>query len=179
MSGRAIRIHYRRLPDRERVFEQRWLAETDEAVVTLLEETPLPKPVRVGGQVVLDAGAPVVWFTFPGRWHDIGRFHLRDGSFTGIYANILTPVRMEGDRWETVDLFLDVWCGVDGRLEILDEEELAEAAMRGWVDAATVDRARAEANSLMEEAKAGSWPPELVKQWTLDRARIALRGPTD
>ena len=179
MAGRAIHIHYRRLPNRKRVFEQQWLAETEQAVVTLLKETPLPKPVSVGGKVVLDPNAPVVWFTFPGRWHDIGRFHLRDGTFTGIYANILTPVRMEGDRWETVDLFLDVWCGVDGRLEILDEEELTEAAIRGWVDTATADRARAEADLLMEGARAGSWPPDLVEQWTLDRAQAALCDPSD
>ncbi|NIP82533.1 MAG: DUF402 domain-containing protein, partial [Gemmatimonadetes bacterium] len=72
--------------------------------------------------VVLDTGAPAVWFTFPGAWHDIGRFHTRSGTYTGAYANILTPVQFLDERtWETTDLFLDVFVGLDGTVHLLDE----------------------------------------------------------
>lgn len=176
MTLRTVSILYRRLPDRITTFEQLLLEETPECSVTFLEATPLPRPVVVGGRVVLDPGAPVVWFTYPGRWYDIGRFHLRDGSFTGWYANLLTPVRMEADRWETTDLCLDVWLGVDGTVETLDEEELAAAAGAGWVDSATARRARDEAASLAMEARAGRWPPPPALEWGLERARAAAAG---
>jgi predicted RNA-binding protein associated with RNAse of E/G family len=117
----------------------------------------------------------VVWFTYPGRWHDIGRFHRADGSFTGYYANVLTPVLMTGDRWETTDLCLDVWLGADGRVELLDEEEFAEAVERGWMDAPTARAARHEAEALAEAARAGAWPPPEVRAWDLARARAATR----
>lgn len=168
---RSVTIHYRRPPDREEVFTQRVVAWTDECVVTLLEAAALRRPVTIGGRTVLEPGAPVVWFTYPGRWHDIGRFHLRDGTFTGVYANVLTPVRMQDARWETTDLFLDVWKGVDGRVEVLDEAELAEAVAHGWLDAATAARARSEAAALATAARQGRWPPPHVEAWTLLRAR--------
>jgi predicted RNA-binding protein associated with RNAse of E/G family len=88
--------------------------------VTLLEQAELAQPLLIDGRVVLEAGSPAVWFTFPGAWHDIGRFHRADGTFTGIYGNVLTPVRFLDERtWETTDLFLDVWleprAGASGR----------------------------------------------------------------
>lgn len=174
MPGRTVRIHYRRLPDREVVFEQPVVDVTGECVVTLLEAAQIERPVLAGGRVVLEPGAPVVWFTYPGRWHDIGRFHLADGTFTGHYANILTPVRMAGDRWETTDLCLDVWAGVGGEVELLDEAEFAEALENGWIDGATAASARREADALATAAREGLWPPPSVTAWTLERARDAL-----
>lgn len=168
---RSVAIHYRRLPDRNRVFEQIVIEERPEYVVTFLEAADLPRPVVVNGRTVLEPGAPVVWFTYPGRWYDIGRFHLRDGSFTGVYANILTPVRMEGERWQTTDLCLDVWAGVDGWVEILDEAEFAAAVDQGWIDEGTSAAAREQAETLAAFARQGMWPPEHVEEWDLSRAR--------
>lgn len=175
MSAGEVRIHYQRPPDREQLFVQRFVHETPEVVVTLMEHTPLPRPMRIGGQTALEDGAPVVWFTFPGERHDIGRFHRADGSFTGLYANILTPVHFRTPRvWETTDLFLDVWLGPDGAPRILDGEELEEAVARGWLDEQTARTARTEANRIARAARAGAWPPPPVHEWTLERARRAL-----
>jgi predicted RNA-binding protein associated with RNAse of E/G family len=172
---RSVAIHYHRPPDRLEVFHQRVVAETDEFVVTLLEAATLKRPVAVAGRTVLEPGAPVVWFTYPGRWYDIGRFHLRDGTFTGVYANILTPVRMEHDRWETTDLFLDVWVGADGSVALLDEAEFEDAVDRGWIDRATATAAREHAETLALAARQGVWPPEHVAAWTL--AAAMSQGP--
>src|SRR5690606_29230280 len=111
----------------------------------------------VNGQVILEPGSPVVWFTFPRAWHDIGRFHRADGEFTGYYANILTPVVLEPGRWETTDLFLDVWVGRDGTTTILDEAEFDDAVAAGSIDEATAARARSEADELARRARAGDW----------------------
>ncbi len=171
MSEHTISIHYRRLPDAERIFEQRLVEDAGEYVVTLLEAAPLPRAVVVGERTVLEPGAPVVWFTYPGLWYDIGRFHLQDGTFTGYYANILTPVQMQGDRWETTDLCLDVWKESDGRVEILDELEFEEAVEAGWIDGATAAAAREAAETLALAARQGVWPPPHVERWDLERAR--------
>jgi len=179
---RTAHIHYRRLPDRETVFVQPILAETPEYVVTFAERVELPRPVYAGEQVVLEPGAPVVWFTYPGAWHDLGRFHLADGTFTGYYANVLTPVRMQGDEWHTTDLSLDVWCSANGRdVEVLDLDEFEEARANGWLDAETAKRALAHAGFLASAARHGEWPPQHVREWDLARARTTLeqlRGRT-
>ncbi len=149
--------------------------EAPEVVVTLLERAGVSGPMRVDGRVVLDAESPIVWFTFPGAWHDIGRFHDGAGRFTGYYANVLTPVRFEDGRsWSTTDLYLDVWRGADGSVRLLDEDELDEALTAGDLDPVLGDRARAEAARLVAAATAGDWPPRVTREWTLERCRRTL-----
>ncbi|MEX2583267.1 MAG: DUF402 domain-containing protein [Gemmatimonadota bacterium] len=171
MSVRTIAIHYRRLPDSVEVFEQVVLAEEPDHTVTFLESANLTGPVTAGDRILLEPGAPVVWFTYPGLWYDIGRFHLADGTFTGLYANILTPVEMRGDRWDTTDLCLDVWSGADGAVLILDEADFDAAADAGWIDRGTAAAAREHAETLATAARQGAWPPDHVHSWTLESAR--------
>jgi uncharacterized protein len=159
------------------VYRQTLIHEGD-VLVTFLPAAGVPRPVVVAGATVLEAESPVVWFTFPGLWHDIGRFHDPRGRFTGFYANILTPVQVEPDRWRTTDLFLDVFLTPAGDLHVLDEEDLVRAEARGWIDRATAERAVAEVVAITAAAVAGAWPPPVVRDWTLDRAIRAAGTPT-
>ena len=173
----TVEIHYHRLTEAAQVFRQIVLEDAGDYVVTLLEAADLTQPAAdSAGNVILEPGAPVVWFTYRGAWHDVGRFHRADGTFTGLYANVLTPVTMVGGWWETTDLCLDVWLGADGRLEVLDQEELAQAQARGAVAPQAARRARDEAARLFEAARQGAWPPAHVHEWTLERAREKASG---
>jgi predicted RNA-binding protein associated with RNAse of E/G family len=173
--GDTVTIHYRRPPDRLEVFEQAVVDDDGACVISFLPAAKLKKPMERGGRVVLEAGAPIVWFTYRGDvWHDVGGFHLADGTFTGIYANVLTPVRMDGARWETTDLFLDVWVDADGGVEILDRDEFDAALAAGWLDPSTAARALAEAERLAGDARRGAWPPAAVREWTVERARVVV-----
>lgn len=188
-----IRIHYRRPngsldpADRERVYVQDLIHDDGRVMVTHARSLAMADPLLIGGAVALESGSDAVWFTFPGAWHDIGRFHRADGSFTGIYANILTPCVFAPGDWHTTDLFLDLWIpasrsyqtGVpqsgDPHLtpDLLDEEELDEAERAGWLDPELASRAREEARRLIDEAEAGRWPPPVVYEWTLERIRVS------
>lgn len=166
-----VKIHYRRPPDRVSIYENE-LVHADAAVtVTIMRATQLPRPIMVNGDVILEPGAPAIWFTFPRADHDIGRFHTRAGVFTGLYANILTPVEFLSDReWRTTDLFLDLWMGKDERhAQLLDADELADALKYGWIDAPTAASARATADRLMRDHARGTWPPAVVYDWPLER----------
>lgn len=174
------------------MFRQTLVHEGDDGLVTFMPAADVARPTTAGGRRVLEPGSPVVWFTFPGAWHDIGRFHTADGRFTGCYANILTPVELDPapgetvgrgrsreagpareDRWSTTDLFLDVFLHPDGRIDLLDRDELREAVARGWLDPNTARAADAEAQRLVAAARAGTWPPPVVEAWPLERARAA------
>lgn len=173
--GDVVTIHYRRPPDRLEVFEQAVVEDDGACVVTFLAAAKLKKPMERGGRVVLEAGAPIVWFTCRGDvWHDVGRFHRADGTFTGVYANVLAPVRMDGAGWDTTDLFLDVWVDADGGVEILDRDEFDAALAAGWIDAPTAARALAEAERLADDARRGAWPPAYVREWTVERVRAVV-----
>ena len=169
-----VAINYRRPPDRLRVYDQRVALEREDVIVTLSEPLELESPMTVDGDTMLEPGSLAVWFTFPGLWHDIGRFHRADGQLTGIYANVLTPVRIEGSIWHTTDLYLDVWRPVGGPTRVLDEDELAEALSAGHIDADTAARAQAEAARVMGLVADGAWPPPVVYEWTLERTLSAL-----
>ncbi len=168
----SVRINYLRPPDRREIFIQRLLLDTPEVKITLAEAVPFDPPIQILGEVALEAGSDAVWFTFPGQWHDIGRFHRANHSFTGIYANILTPpVIQAGGVWETTDLFLDIWVNPEGRLSVLDADQLMEAEAKGWVSRDQAKRAREEVEWIKREHDAGRWPPPVVEEWTLERAR--------
>lgn len=165
-----VQLYYHRPPDRTTLFVQDLLFESDEVRVTYMAATPLAAPVVVQDKIVLEDQAPVIWFTFPGLHHDIGRFHDRSGKCTGLYANIIAPVEFRSRlEWHATDLFLDIWLGTDGAVKLLDEDELAAAAARAWVSPATADRARHEANEILKHIEAGTWPPAVVNDWSLSR----------
>ncbi|MDR0786551.1 MAG: DUF402 domain-containing protein [Gemmatimonadota bacterium] len=212
-SSTIAEIHYQRPPDRIDIFHQRVLEKTDDHIVTFLESAGVRRVMLIHGEVVLEPGSPVIWFSFPELWYDIGLFHRADGCFTGWYANVLTPMkfllpdaggsghsafssareavrpgpeRVSGIpdtpagqkflRWETTDLFLDVWLGADGTLELLDQDEFDAAVTAGWIDHSTATTARATAESILERARAGDWPPPLTHGWTLAGVQASLRN---
>lgn len=169
-----VRIHYRRLPDRETIFDQRVVLERDDVIVTLAEPLPLDEPMIHDGRVMLEPGSLALWFTFPGAWHDIAWFHAADGRRTGLYANVLTPPELDGPVWRTTDLFLDLWWPTDGEPEILDEDELDRAIGDQAIDGDVAERARAEARALLDGAGRSVWPPAVVGEWSLERALAEL-----
>ena len=179
-----VRIHYHRPPDRTDVFVQRLVHDDGRVKVTLARDLRLSTPLTISGRPALEDGSTVVWFTFPGAWHDVGRFHLADGRLSGIYANVLVPCLFEpGETWYTTDLFLDLWIpannGVWERIvspapQVLDAEELERAEEAGWISSTLAARARQEAERLLAAAREARWPPAVVEEWTLERALKAL-----
>jgi len=156
---------------------QQVVHEQDDVIVTVSEPLELEQPVQVNGEIVLETGSRAVWFTFPDMWHDIGRFHRADGSFTGVYANILTPPVIDGPIWHTTDLWLDVWVSPTDVSELLDEDEFLEGVAQKHIDQETADRARWEAEQIIGRHRRGLWPPPIVADWTLERVLKELSAP--
>ena len=158
------------------MFEQWRVYANEDVIVTFAEAAQIDRTVLVEGEAILEPGAPAVWFTFPELGHDIGRFHTSDGSFTGLYANVLTPVRFLDElTWETTDLFLDIWFGAKANGPVLlDEDELLEALGQGWISGAEAEAARSEVARIIGAHAAGTWPPAVVFEWPLERARTVV-----
>lgn len=166
-----IEIHYRRPPGRLDTFVQDLVVDRPEYKITLHEHPPINETLYVGGQPIFEPGAPIVWFVFPGAWYDLGRFHLKDGTFTGYYVNLITPVEITGDAWKMFDLCLDLWVDPSGRYWILDRDEFDEAVDRLWIDTATAQRTRQELDRIIAAVQTGRWPPDPVREHDLARVR--------
>ena len=169
-----VAIHYRRPPDRLRIYDQRVVHEDDDVIVTLSQPIEADVAMHHDGAIMLERNSLALWFTFPGVWHDIGRFHRADRTFTGLYANILTPPVIDGPIWHTTDLFLDVWQTPSVTTVLLDEDEFEDARTQGLMDPPTAERAWEEGQRILLEAARGEWPPSCVNEWTLERALEVL-----
>lgn len=171
--AKRIRIHYHRPGKGTIVYHEDLVLDRPDVKVTLLSEYD-GREVTANGTVILGPGAPIVWYVFPNQWHDIGRFHLSDGTFTGWYTNLCIPTQIEGTDWRCTDLFLDHWLGVDGDARWLDEEEFRRATEQGSLDWATADRVMAERALVDQEIAAGNWPPTITWEIDLAHARRAV-----
>ena len=178
-TGSWVDIHYRRIGRSEAVYRQLVLKSGVDGIVTFQPRTPIDRPLEADGATILEPGSPVVWFTFPGTWHDIGLFHRANGAFTGLYANVLTPVEFIDKRtWATTDLCLDLWMPRRGSVQLLDKAELDEAEGAELIERGLAGRARAEATALLDGCGAGNWPPSETGEWSLARALDLCRAKT-
>jgi predicted RNA-binding protein associated with RNAse of E/G family len=178
-----VQIRYLHPPDREELFSQPLVYDDGRVKVSYAPRIVTRAAIQIDSDLVLERGSDIVWFTFPGEWHDIGRFHLADGTFTGVYANILTPARFESEHaWTTTDLFLDIWLprrSAGSTPQVLDQDEFDLAVESGWIDEETRVRALAEVERILEATAAGAWPPPVVNAWPLERVRELYAGPSD
>jgi predicted RNA-binding protein associated with RNAse of E/G family len=130
--------------------------------------------VTLAGSVILQRDAPIVWFVPVGSWHDIGRFHLKDGTFTGFYTNVSQPVEIGQEKWIGRDLFLDLWQPIRGEHLWLDEDEFADAVKQGLIDQATRRRVLNERSLIDLQVDSGQWPPAIVRDIDLEQVRALL-----
>lgn len=169
----SIRYTYRRPGKPTTVYQQRLALDRPDVKVMLLD-TFSGDPMRVGGAVVLEPGSPIVWYVFPEAWHDVGRFHLADGTFTGWYTNLTTPIEMNGDQWSARDLCLDLWTPAHGPSVWLDEDEFEAAVRAKQIDAATRRRALNERAMIDLQVSSGNWPPPIARDIDLAQVRHLL-----
>ena len=148
-------------------FSQELLHDGAACKITLLvlERDAVPLPV---GEVEVPPGGAVMWFMFPGRPYEVGAVYDEKAGFQGYYTNFVQPPRPETAVWHLTDLFLDVWQAPHGPPKLLDEDELAEAAEKGWVGSEDVARTRAEAAAVLRAARADRWPPGVVSRNPLE-----------
>ncbi len=166
----SINYEYRR-PGKPATHFQEWLVlDRPDVKVLLLEEYAGPD-VRVDRVPILASGAPIVWYVFPEKWHDIGRFHLADGTLTGWYTNLCLPVQIGPDRWVGNDLFLDLWQPAEGEPRWLDEDELDQAVRSRLIDPATRRRIQNERTMIDLQLKQDAWPPPVARDIDLEQAR--------
>jgi len=132
-------------------------------VKVLFQESYAGPDLAAVGSVIHESGAPIIWFVFPEKWHDVGRFHRADGAFTGWYTNLTKPVEIRGDRWSATDLYLDLWTPAAGTSVWLDKDDLEQATRRKAIDRATRQRIDNERVLIELRLRLGAWPPQITR----------------
>lgn len=82
-------------------------------------------------------------------------YYRQDGTLVGELFNVQTPAEIEGNVVRYVDLEVDVVRFPDGRVVVVDEEDLAAAVRIGGVSPKLAEQALALAYRLAEVLRAG------------------------
>jgi predicted RNA-binding protein associated with RNAse of E/G family len=162
-----VEIVYRRLPDRERIFRQELLHDGPECKFSLLIHPEGEEPLNVG-EVKLEPGGALLWYLFPERPYELAGVYDPDGRFLGWYTNLLRTPEISEGRWVLTDLYLDVWQPADGDARVLDRADLEAALEAGYISRQEARTVEAEAAAVLRAARAGRWPPTIVKRHPLD-----------
>ncbi len=96
----------------------------------------------------------------------ISRFYNHAGEFAYWYCDIIdVDFEREADKYELIDLLVDVKIFPDGKAEILDADELAEALEQNLITKDHACRALRKLNFLLEKIYSGNFPPEVCKEY--------------
>lgn len=163
-----MEIVYVRPPDDVRRHRQELLLDEPHLKITLLRRPGGAEERELADGVVLEPGARLLWFTFPGRRYEVAAVHDRQGRLLGHYTNLILPPDIEGDIWRITDLFLDVWQPAEGPVRVLDADEFEAAREESLISEATAREAAATCREIEDRARRGDWPPEPVRDWPLE-----------
>lgn len=164
---REMTIVYRRLPSDIREFPG-ILREATKSKLVIESLISVDRPIAVSGQTIAAQGYSAIWFVYKNRWYDIGKFYDQSGRWIGYYCDIIKSVsKLLADPSRTVtftDLFLDLWITRDGRVFVLDQEELDKAVQNHSISISLAKKAEKQIRSLSRRARSGKFPPTEVRE---------------
>ena len=90
--------------------------------------------------VVLTMGDRFVEYYYTDRWYNIfSVYGAIDGKIKGWYCNIGKPAVIEDGLVWYIDLALDLWVSVNGKMTVLDEDEFEELSLSEEVRAGALN----------------------------------------
>lgn len=105
-----------------------------------------------------------VSFTFLKEGYKISRFYDASGSFLYWYCDIIdVNYDLEKDTYTINDLLVDIKLMPEGRLKVLDTDELAEALEKGLVTVEQSCRSLRKLDELLKMIYEGTFPPEVCR----------------
>jgi predicted RNA-binding protein associated with RNAse of E/G family len=162
--AKDLTFEYTRLPD-DVVRWRHWkLLEDAEVLVSAFYDPDLPRPLMAGDETIVEGCFSGISYNFWDQWYNVISVYDEDFEFKGYYSDILTPIQKTWTLVTTTDLFLDLFMFPDGRWMVVDEDEFEQALAKGLMDEGIARNARAAIEEISGMAKAGHWPPDVVKR---------------
>lgn len=92
------------------------------------------------------------------RWYNVFRFHAPTGELIAYYVNIAMPAEMEGDVLSYVDLDIDVIRWPDGRVDVLDRDDLEKNTVKFGYPPDLLERVETALDEVLALIDAGEFP---------------------
>jgi len=108
-----------------------------------------------------------VSFTFLNKGFKLGRFYDEEGKFLYWYCDIIEVLYDEPtDTYTLNDLLLDIKIFPDGKVVLLDSDELAAAIEEGLITDRQACMSLRTLDDLLKMIYNGSFPPEECEGWS-------------
>ena len=137
------------------ISEDELLFRSDELLVTKWTSIK-PRPDFQGG----------ISFTFLNRGYKLGRFYDRDKNFLYWYCDILdAQYDQASDTYTLNDLLVDIKIYPDGKVQVLDADELGQALEEGLINNDQAVASLKILDGLLKMIYAGNFPPAECIEW--------------
>ncbi len=105
-------------------------------------------------------------FSFLDKGYKISRFNRKNGGFAYWYCDIVdVQIDRETNTYTFIDLLADVKIMPDGRVVVLDVEEIAEALEKSVITREQACDALRKLGGLLDMIYAGQFPPSRVQEF--------------
>jgi protein associated with RNAse G/E len=105
-------------------------------------------------------------FTFLNKGYKLGRFYDKDKNFLYWYCDILDVQYDEAaDTYTLNDLLVDIRVYPDGKVEVLDADELAQALEQGLISTEQAAASLKTFDELLKLIYSGNFPPKQCNEW--------------
>lgn len=105
-------------------------------------------------------------FTFLKRGYKLGRFYDKNGKFLYWYCDILDVQYDEtADTYTLNDLLVDIRIYPDGKVEVLDADEFAQALEEGLISREQAVAGLRTFDGLLKMIYSGQFPPAQCNEW--------------
>ncbi|NLV36376.1 MAG: DUF402 domain-containing protein [Clostridiaceae bacterium] len=105
-------------------------------------------------------------FAFLDRGYKLGRFYDNDGRFLYWYCDIIeVEYDCKSDTYTLNDLLLDIKIFPDGRVILLDADELAQALERDLITREQACMSLETLDGLLKQIYSGEFPPPECQGW--------------
>lgn len=112
-----------------------------------------------------DISGGISW-AFLKNGYKISKFYNKAGEFGYWYCDIIdAEYDLESDKYTLIDLLVDIRIMPDGKVEILDADELADALEQGLVTREQTCRSLRNLNSLLDMIYSGNFPPAICEEY--------------
>ena len=85
------------------------------------------------GSVIFDAGSTTYAYYKTGKGYVVWKMLTPDNVLKGYLFHICQDLRVQADKVKYLDLLLDVWIYADGKITILDRDEVEACAVKGVI----------------------------------------------
>jgi len=113
----------------------------------------LEKPWVEGNAIIAKPGYRWITKWEIGKPYIITKYHDEKGALIAIYCDVTRPVKVIDGGFEFIDLYLDVWQIPGKDPVVLDENELQDAIVAGYISTNEAHEAEQVANKIIDNIK--------------------------